>query len=172
MKRFFTILAISLLLIPCCSARKICVMEVDKSGGHWLNLFNLYASVRTIYQSEQNNVIYVKLACEGAGFSFCRASRQVGHMELPNCSTNTASSLLNNPQIIQAINDLIELSEQNFVKGKISGTASKKVAIVGSKAELYFVNAEWKYQDEKSGNPGDGKVTISIIQDESNLLRR
>lgn len=170
MKRLLFILGLSLVLLPVCNAKKVVVLEVSREGKGWQNFFNCYERVVTDFVSIENGVTYANLRCEGAGYNFCRVSRQIGEIE----STLTETQeLLSNDQVIRIINDLIEQSEQAFYGGKSKGNSSKKIGIIrNNKADLYFINASWQYSDRKSSSPGNGKLIITIQSDDNSLLNR
>ncbi len=169
MKRFLLILAMGLMLFPS-FGRKVIVLEVTKEGDGWQNLFNCYREVTTTYVGNQNGVPCVNLTCTGAGFSWCRASRQIGEMDF-GIVREDPSVILNNEQIINAINELIEASENAFARNTRATTASKKVAIRGTdKTKLYFVKATWNY-NTRSATP-QAKIVITIEVDDSDMLNR
>ena len=98
MKKFLLILAMGLMLLPS-FGRKVIVLEVTKEGDGWQNLFNLYREVTTTYVGNQNGVPCVNLTCTGAGYSWCRASREIGEMNF-GMSPNDARTVLSNEQIV------------------------------------------------------------------------
>lgn len=171
MKKLFFILGLSLFLLPICQAKKVVVLEVSREGKGWQNFFNCYERVVTEFVAMEDNVTYANLRCEGAGYNYCRVSREIG--ELSSSAPNEAQTVLGNSQIIEAINNLIEQSEQAFSSGKLKGSSSKKIGIVkNAKTDLYFVNASWQYNNTKSSNPSNGKLVITIQTDEQSLLNR
>ena len=162
MKKLLLILAFCIVTFTS-FAGKIVVVEVNKSGSTWHNLFNCYGDVTTSIQRIENDITYVTVSCTGSGFNFCRASRQVGTIGSIN-----SSSILGNAGIIDAINTLIEASETSTKKGTNRGTATKKVAIRNQgKTELYFVKASWNYNSQ---NPSQGRMTITIETDDNSLI--
>ena len=169
MKRFLLILAMGLMLFPS-FGKKIIVVEVTKEGDGWQNLFNLYREVTTTYIGEQNGVPCVNLSCIGAGYTWCRASRQIGEMNFGSASDDL-NTLLGNLQIVNAINELIEASEQAYSNGLRTSSATKKVAIRGTdKTDLYFLKATWNY-GTRGGQP-EARVVITIEVDDNSLLNR
>lgn len=170
MKRFLLILAMGLMLFPS-FGKKIIVVEVTKEGDGWQNLFNLYREVTTTYIGQQNGVPCVNLSCYGAGFTWCRASREIGEMNYGAVSDD-ANTILTNTQIINTINELIEASEQAFSNGIRTSSASRKVAIRGTnKTDLYFVKATWNYGVSRGGQP-EARIVITIEVDDSSMLNR
>ena len=148
--------------------KKVIVIEVTKEGDGWQNLFNCYREVTTTYVGEQNGVPCASLTCLGAGYTWCRASRQIGEMNF-GVGSDEINNLLSNEQIINAINSLIEASESAFSSGSRATSASRKVAVRGvNKTELYFIKATWNY-NTRSGRP-EARIVISIETDESSLL--
>lgn len=169
MKRILLILAMGLMLFPS-FGKKIIVLEVTKEGDGWQNLFNLYREVTTTYMGDQNGVPCVNLACMGAGYNWCRASREIGEMDF-NPSTQDGLSLLSNLQIVNTINQLIEASEEAYTRGLRSSGATRKVAIRGTdETKLYFIKATWTYNN-RSVNP-EAKILITIEVDDSAMLNR
>ena len=167
MKKILLILAMGLMLLPS-FGRKVIVLEVTKEGDGWQNLFNMYREVTTTYVGNQNGVPCVNLNCMGAGYTWCRASRQIGELDFGTAPGNP-SRLLSNDQIISAINDLIEASETAFARNTRSSPASKKVAIRdGNGTALYFVKATWNY-NTRSARP-TARIVITIEVDDNSLL--
>lgn len=153
-----------IMIVPI-SAKKIVVVQVTKNGSGWQNLFNLYSTVRTTLQSEANGVLYVNLDCDGSGYSFCRASRNIGSIGL------SGEDVLSNSQILQAVNNMIEGSERAYAaKGQLKGSQSQKVAIVQKdKTQMYYVKATWQYNN---GSHSGATITITIETDDHSLLDR
>ena len=167
MKRFLLILAMGLMLFPS-FGRKVIVLEVTKEGDGWQNLFNLYREVTTTYVGNQNGVPCVNLSCTGAGYSWCRASREIGEMNF-GMFHNNAGGILHNDQIIKAINELIEDSETAYAQNTRATSASRKVAVQSNnKTTLYFIKATWTY-NVRSARP-EAKIVITIEMDDSNVL--
>lgn len=167
MKKFLLILAMGLMLLPS-FGRKIIVVEVTKEGDGWQNLFNLYREVTTTYIGDQNGTPCVNLTCQGAGYTWCRASRQIGEQDF-GTGSDEINTILGNIQIVNAINELIEASEQAYSRGVRTSGASKKVAIRGvGKTNLYFVKATWNY-GTRNGQP-EAKITITIEVDDNSML--
>lgn len=145
--------------------KKVVVIEVNKEGNSWQNLFNCYERVTTTFLGVNNGVTQVSLNCEGGGFNWCRASREIGS----NCYDTQGSEVLSNPAIIRAINSLIETSEQQIQKSGHRGTASQKVAISnGRKSTLYFIKATWQYNPR---NYTEGRIVITIDTDDNGMLQ-
>lgn len=169
MKRFLLILAMGLMLFPS-FGKKVIVLEVTKEGDGWQNLFNCYREVTTTYVSSSNGVPCVNLTCRGAGFTWCRASRQIGEMDFGTFHEDPGVVLSNN-QIINAINELIEESETAYARNIRTSSASKKVAIRGTeKTNLYFVKATWNYTTR--GATPQAKIVITIEVDDNDMLNR
>ena len=169
MKKFLLILAMGLMLLPS-FGRKVIVLEVSKEGDGWQNLFNLYREVTTTYIGNQNGVPCVNLTCTGAGYSWCRASRQIGEMDF-GTARGDLDKILGNDQIVNAINDLIEASETAFANKTKATSASKKVAVRGDKStSLYFIKATWNY-NSRSARPS-AKIVITVEVDDSNILNQ
>lgn len=164
MKRIIIILC--LCLAVCTSfGKKVVVIEVNKEGNSWQNLFNCYERVTTQLVGIEDGIAQVTLDCEGGGYSFCRASREIGVCGVAGPGTD----LLNNTTIIAAVNNLIEQSEKSAKVGNRTGTASQKVAISdGHSSTLCIIKATWQYEPR---NITRGHVTITIEIDDSNLLR-
>ena len=170
MKRFLLILALGLMLFPS-FGKKVVVLEVTKEGDGWQNLFNCYREVTTTYVGEQNGVPCATLTCLGAGYTWCRASRQIGEMSFGG-STDEVHVVLGNEQIINAINSLIEESETAYARQTRTTSASKKVAVCSrNKTTLYYVKANWSYNTTRGGQP-TAKITITIEVDDHSLLDR
>ena len=167
MKRFLLILALGLMLFPS-FGKKVFVIEVTKEGNGWQNLFNCYREVTTTYVGNQDGVPCVNLTCTGAGYSWCRASREIGEMDFL-VSKDDPRAILMNEQVIKAINELIEASEIAYAKNTRATAASKKIAIRDiNKTNLYFVKATWNY-DTRSATP-KAKIVITIEEDDSSML--
>ena len=164
MKRIILILCLCMAVFTS-FGKKVVVIEVNKEGSSWQNLFNCYQRVTTTYLGENNGVTQVSLDCEGGGFNWCRASREIGS----TCYSAPNHDLLSNPTVIRAINSLIETSEQQIQKSGYRGTASKKVAISdGRKSTLYFIKANWQYN---SRNCSEGRIIITIETDDNDMLQ-
>lgn len=169
MRRFLLILAMGLMLLPS-FGRKVIVLEVTKEGDGWQNLFNLYREVTTTYVGNQNGVPCVNLSCTGAGYSWCRASREIGEMNY-GMSNNDANNILSNEQIINAINSLIEASETAYAQNSRATSSSKKVAVQnGNKTTLYFIKASWRYDVREAHK--EAKIVITIEVDDGNMLNQ
>jgi hypothetical protein len=164
MKRIILILCLCLAVFTS-FGKKVVVIEVNKEGSSWQNLFNCYQRVTTNYLGENNGVTQVSLNCEGGGFNWCRASREIGS----TCYSAPNHDLLSNPTVIRAINSLIETSEQQIQKSTYRGTASQKVAISnGRKSTLYFIKANWQYNPR---NCSEGRIIITIETDDNDMLQ-
>lgn len=164
MKRIIIILCLCLAVFTS-FGKKVVVIEVNKEGNSWQNLFNCYERVTTTFLGVNNGVTQVSLNCEGGGFNWCRASREIGS----NCYDTQGSEVLSNPAIIRAINSLIETSEQQIQKSGHRGTASQKVAISnGRKSTLYFIKATWQYNPR---NCTEGRIVITIDTDDNGMLQ-
>ena len=169
MKRFLLILALGLMLLPS-FGKKVIVIEVTKEGDGWQNLFNCYREVTTTYVGEQNGVPCASLTCQGAGYTWCRASREIGEMCFGN-KTDNVQEVLGNEQILKAVNDLIEESEKAVKAQTKAISASKKVAVCSrGKTTLYFIKAVWDYKTCSSKS--QAKIVITIEVDDSNILNR
>lgn len=169
MKRFLLILAMGLMLFPS-FGKKVIVVEVTKEGDGWQNLFNLYREVTTTYVGNQSGVPCVSLSCTGAGYSWCRASREIGEMNYGMDSGNL-NEILGNEQIVNAINDLIEASETAYARNTRASAASKKVAVRASdKTTLYFIKATWTY-NARSARP-EAKILITVEVDDNDMLNQ
>ena len=169
MKRFLLILAMGLMLFPS-FGKKIIVLEVTKEGDGWQNLFNLYREVTTSYVGTQSGVPCVNLSCQGAGYTWCRASRQIGEMDFGSFSGDL-NEILGNEQIINTVNSLIEASETAYARNTRAASASKKVAVRGNDSTtLYFIKATWNYNAR--GPRPTAKIVITIEVDESGMLNQ
>ena len=164
MKRIIIILCLCLAVFTS-FGKKVVVIQVNKEGDSWQNLFNCYERVTTNLVGIVDGVAQVTLDCEGGGYSWCRASRDIGSCGVAGSS----SDILSNPAVIDAINSLIDQSEKSAKSGSRAGTASKKVSIGdGRSSTLCFIKANWQYD---SRNLSCGQLTITIEIDDSNLLR-
>ena len=169
MKRFLLILAMGMMLFPS-FGKKIIVLEVTKEGDGWQNLFNLYREVTTSYVGSQNGVPCVNLTCLGAGYTWCRASREIGEMSFGS-SQNDVNGILGNEQIVNAINNLIEDSETAYAHNTRVTSASKKVAVRSNdRTTLYFIKATWNY-NARTARP-TAKIVITIEVDDSDMLNQ
>lgn len=168
MKKIFLILGLCTMMIAPISAKDIVVLKVTKTGDGWQNLFNLYGTVTTTYLYNQGSTRYVNLDCEGSGFNWCRASRNIGEYSTGGVDED---NILSNAQFVQAINDLIEASERAYAsKGQLNGSKTLKIAVRRSdKSQLYFVKADWRY---RTGDNPEAKITITISTDDNSLLER
>ena len=169
MKRFLLILAMGLMLLPS-FGKKVIVLEVTKEGDGWQNLFNLYREVTTSYVGNQGGVPCVNLTCMGAGYTWCRASREIGEMNYGTGNGNL-NEIIGNEQIVNAINDLIEASETAYARNTRVTSASKKVAVRSNDTTtLYFVKATWNYNAR--GTRPTAKIVITIEKDDSGMLNQ
>ncbi|MCQ2285563.1 MAG: hypothetical protein MJZ76_01655 [Bacteroidales bacterium] len=142
------------------------LLEVNKSNGGYWAAINLYANVNYTLDNYDaaNNIIYARLDCEGNGLSACRVPRQSNG----NSSAAASRDALNNEAMAQAINQLLETAEKEMAKGTFNGTKSTKtISPKNGKSQLYFYNAEWKY--DKNGN---GKMSIRINEDPTGIARK
>ncbi len=159
----FMILCLCLVAMTC-FGKKVLVVEVNKSGEAWQNLFNCYQRVTTSFVGCENGVNMATLDCYGPGYNFCRASREIGASD---CGA-LGGTLLSHAGVLNAINALIATSETAANRGRYSGLATQKVSVSdGTKSQLYFVKAEWRYD---SKDLHQGTLTITIETDDSNLL--
>lgn len=165
MKKALLIFALCLMVFTS-FGKKVIVMEVTRSGNGWQNFFNCYERVTTSLDHFDGGTAYVNLECLGAGYNFCRASRQIGEIS----STAAEANILSNAAIVNAVNELIEQSEAKVnTKGVYSGFLSKKVAVGNRNTAptLYFINATWNYNRR---DPSSGNMVITIETDDSQLI--
>jgi len=163
MKRIILILCLCLAVFTS-FGKKVVVIEVNKDGDSWQNVFNCYQRVTTTLVGFEGETALVSLSCEGGGYSFCRASSSIG-----SCHFGSSHDVLSNPAVIRAINSLIETSEQQIQKSGYRGSASQKVAINdGRKSKLYFIKATWQYNPR---NYSEGRIVITIETDDYNMLQ-
>lgn len=159
MKKLIIILCLCLSVFTSFAGRVV-VVEVNKDGTGWQNLFNCYQRVTTVMVECGDDVTFVNLNCEGAGYNWCRASRSIGSLG--------AAEVVENARIIAAVDDLIAISETSAQSGVLRGTASKKVAVAkGPKTDLYLINTTWQYEAKDLSK---AKITITVDLDDSNLL--
>ena len=169
MKRILLIMAMGLMLLPS-FGKKVIVLEVTKEGDGWQNMFNMYREVTTTYVGNQNGVPCVDLTCRGAGYTWCRASRQIGEMDF-GATPGDSREVLSNQQIVNAVNELLEASETAFARNSRVTAASRKVAIQNNdKTLLCCVKATWNYNN-RTATP-QAKIVITIEVDDSGLLNR
>ncbi len=152
-------------------AKNVIVIEVHKEGAGWQNFFNCYREVTTTFVGEQAGTPCVNLTCIGAGYNWCRASREIGVINMEGVGPSSNTQILSNTTVVNAINELIEASELAYTRGTKASSASKKVAIRnGSKTDLLFINATWNYND--SSKKTGATIRITIEMDDTSLLKR
>lgn len=163
-----TLLIIGLCLFALTSfGKKVVVLEVTKQGDGWQNIFNCYNRVTTVFQGCEDGITYATLECLGAGYTWCRASRDIGGHDCAS-SANNGMGILGNSAILDAVNSLIESSEKMAKRGTQRGASSKKVAVVNNgKSQLYFVKAAWEY---KQRDLSSARLIITIETDDNSLL--
>lgn len=159
MKKLIIILCLCLSVFTS-FAGKVVVVEVTKQGTGWQNLFNCYARVTTSLIESEDDVNYVSLLCDGAGYNWCRASRAIG--SLPQGGAVVIDPLVN------AVDAMIAFSETSAQSGVLRGSSSKKIAVPSKEGtKLYLINATWQYDAKDLSK---ARITINIDLDESNLL--
>lgn len=135
---------------------------IHKSNGGWWAWLNLYNDV--LYTPSEDDSTPARLDCIGAGFSFCRVPNQNPFTLNNNC--RVANNVDISPLVVDAINEIIEKSEENGQRGSLRGTACKKIAVRNSNrngTDTYFVQGKWNYNAY-----GEGELVIYISQ--SNIL--
>ncbi len=165
MKKLLLLASICLIGISASFAEGDPALIVRKYNGGWWAWLNLYNVIE--YTPSQNGGPAL-LECSGKGFSFCRVPSSAFSCTVG--STNNGSVGLTpqvNSRLADAVNQLIEQSENSSSKGVNSGTATKKIAVQSSskKVDTYVVKGKWSYNQY-------GEGTVEIYIDKLNLLQR
>lgn len=171
MKKLALLFVLAVMLCPAfqmtASAEKpVYTLNVNKSNGGFLALFNLYGTVNyaesQAVQVGEFQCVNATLTCTGSGFLRCRVPSESGYWLSQN---QTTSCRITSPgSFVTTINQLIENSEQKFEKGTLIGKETKKVApdtrlsTSSNKYKISVYNSSWKY-DEK----GNGSMTIQLF---------
>lgn len=161
MKKIFLLLSMITMFFATMAKETPYVIVHKSNGGFWAWL-NLYNDI--LYTPSADETQPATLECTGAGFSFCRVPRA------DVFATNSLNQMLSYAEqnaIADAINNLIEESENMGSRGIMSGQKSRTVAITNSSnakgCQTYFVKGVWEYS-----NSGEG--TMRIYVNKSNLL--
>ena len=140
MKRIFLLFGALFLACSVWAKGDLPTIIIHKSdGGPWAFL-NLYNDI--LYTPAQDDTHPATLDCTGSGYSACRVPRN-------NALSYATSQIFTptlNPIFIDAINQIIEASEQSASRGAMHGTQSKKIAVNGNRGiETYAVKGTWDY---------------------------
>jgi len=109
------------------------------NGGPWAFL-NLYNDI--LYTPAQDEEHPATLDCTGAGYSSCRVPRN-NALSLYSQGVTGNSDL--SPMFVDAINQIIEVSERETSNGCMRGTQSKKIAVNGNRGmDTYAVKGTWQ----------------------------
>lgn len=140
MKRIFLLFGTLFLACSVWATGDLPSIIIHKSnGGPWAFL-NLYNDI--LYTPAQDDTHPATLDCTGSGYSSCRVPRN-------NALSFTSSPIGNptlSPMFADAINQIIEASEQHINNGVMRGTQSKKIAVNGTRGmETYVVKGNWEY---------------------------
>ncbi len=166
MKKILFILAISWMIYPLYlsatpeapdAERPVILVEVTKTNGGILSFLNLYRDVNFSVVGSTDEMIAAQLHCSGAGFSVCRAPRDV---VITQNSLNSTESFFYSETFNNVVNSLIIQSEKNIEKGIYSGTETQKIAVsqLGT-TNVYYCTATWKYNQR-----GDGNMSIAVYK--------
>ncbi len=134
---------------------------IHKSNGGWWAWLNLYNEIT--YTPSLSDSEPARLECSGAGFSACRVSNQI-----LSGAVNPGASLAVGNLLPDAINCLIEKSEESGQRGVLQGADCKKVAVRNATRggfDTYFVQGTWSYN-------AYGEGTITIYLNTSDILDR
>jgi len=146
----FSICAISLTMM----AGSVPSVIVTKSHGGLTAIINLYNDVT--YTPATNNSL-ATLNCYGTGFSFCR----IPSTALAPTSNGVVLDANTNTQIVNAMNELIEMSETQFSQGINTGISSKTIAVASTTCrggfDTYSVKGNWNYR-----STGDGTMKLTV----------
>ncbi|MCR4680755.1 MAG: hypothetical protein K5636_03975 [Bacteroidales bacterium] len=165
MKRLLLCLCICFMGISLFAEGDRPIVIVHKSnGGYWAWL-NLYNDI--LYHPSEDGVEPATLDCTGAGFSACRVPR-VNPFLTPgdNASSPTLQRIM--PAITDAINEIIEKSEERSRSGNNNGSYTKKIATPSnghSGYETFFIQGKWAYNTY-------GEGTLKIYINQSSILGR
>ncbi len=165
MKKLLLLVSICLIGISASFAEDDPAIIVRKYNGGWWAWLNLYNRVEYTPSTDGGPAI---LECSGKGFSFCRVPSASFNYVLGSTNNGTVNMTPQvNARLIDAVNQLIEQSENRGSKGVTNGTASTKIAVQGSskKVDTYVVKAKWSYNQY-------GEGTVNIYIDKLNLLQR
>lgn len=165
MKKLLLLASICLIGISASFAEGDPAIIVRKYNGGWWAWLNLYNRVE--FTPSQNGAPAI-LDCSGKGFTFCRVPSAAFSFVLGSTNNGTVNMTPQvNSRFADAVNELIEQSENSSSKGVNSGMATKKIAVQSSskKVDTYVVKGQWSYNQY-------GEGTIMIYIDKLNLLQR
>lgn len=140
MKRIFLLFGALFLACSVWAKGDLPTIIIHKSdGGPWAFL-NLYNDI--LYTPSQDETHPATLDCTGSGYSACRVPRNSALSFTTSPVVNPALS----PVFTDAINQIIEASEQQASRGSMRGTQSKKIAVTGSRGtDTYAITGTWEY---------------------------
>lgn len=159
MKRLFLFI-VAFAMAFSLSAKKQPFVIVHKSNGGYLAWLNLYDDIN--YTPSNDETVPATLDCSGAGWSFCRVPH-VSMGEFRSITATTSNVVAANYAFANAINQIIEFSENRSRDGATQGSKSITVSIPSnnrSGSAIFAVKGEWKYN---SYGEGDLYIYISPL---------
>jgi len=156
MKKIFLLMS-ALVMAFSLSAKKLPNVIVHKSNGGWLAWLNLYDEIN--YTPGSDESAPATLDCSGAGWSFCRVP-YVSLGELRSISNTNVNTMAANNAFCNAINQIIEYSENRSRDGLNQGSKSITVSIPSNSRSsnvTFAVKGEWQYNSY-----GEGTLKIYI----------
>lgn len=146
-------------------AKEVPNVIVHKHNGGLQAIINCYNDVTYTPSTDENQP--ATLDCGGTGWTFCRVPSLSFTFINPS---NHSSNLTADKGIANAINQIIEFSENSITRGANSGSKSVTVATPsstrGGSTDSYFVKGTWNYNQYGEGdlyiyiNPANNLVKI------------
>jgi hypothetical protein len=176
MKKIALLFVLAVMLCPAFnSAAKaegepLYTLSVNKCNGGILSLINLYGNVTyNEVMDDLCNTINATLTCYGQGFTRCRVPSDAGNY-VPNTQRSLPTGLAD------AVNTMLEKSEQQAERGVRTGAETKKVlpqssmnsrngSTQNARRPMYVYSSRWNL----NGN-GDGTVNISLYETDASRL--
>ena len=165
MKKFIFLLCMGLLVVGFnAKAAKPDIIVHKSNGGYWAWL-NLYNDIKYTPSDENSPAM---LECMGAGYSRCRVPNVGAYMDNTGVHFGGAGSNVNygvSSKFAEAVNEIIQYSEEQGAKGYYSGSKSHIIAVVNTKTRslgstnTYFVKGSWQYNKY-----GEGYLYIYITK--------
>ena len=139
MKRLFLLFGALFIACSVWAVGELPTIIIHKSdGGPWAFL-NLYNDILYTPSADQSQP--ARLDCMGPGYSSCRVPRGNAFAISPSTLNNPTL----NPVFVDAINQIIEVSERESSNGCMRGSQSKKIAVNGNRGmETYAVKGTWQ----------------------------
>lgn len=168
MKKIFLLIGLSILTMSLWAEGQPSVIIHKSNGGEWAWL-NLYNDI--LYTPSLEPGAPAHLDCTGRGFSLCRVPRDNSLQANATSPAARQTEMTEADQVAlaDAINAIIEASENALQNGRTSGTLSRTIVTptqVRGINKTFCVRGTWS-QTERNG----GECTIYIYITEASSLR-